>query len=502
MRLRLAISAIGVATLFVAACSSVDAGPGDTSPTTTSAGISSFTSPIVGGEPIAPAGTSGLRNQAGYEFPAAPTVPTEHITASLEESIDDLFLSLLDGLAQEPRVVTLDIPVIEEIGDAGDARAAWVLSDLLGVIGDPFIRTALTDAFELLTGATIGDDPVSERSVWQSVTDHLIAWDLPEPTGYIDWKAELFLLIEPKWKPFFDDRESDIDWRWVGWGGVGIDDRPLGDPFGCPGGCIPALDDPSVTDAAGGDWLADDRLIFGVTVNGESRAYPKHQMEAHEMVNDTLGGRRLGIPYCTLCGSAQAYFTDSVPEGVEVPVLRTSGLLSRSNKVMYDLTTFSVIDTFNGIALSGPLREAGIVLEQTSVIVSTWGDWKEAHPDTTIVAEDGGIGRPYRLDPLGSRDANGPIFPIGDVDERLAVQEQVLGVFADDGTPIAFPVAAVRAELDIGATVHLLGVQVVADGSGIRAVASDGSEVVGHQAFWFAWSQFNPGTVVWAPPSR
>jgi len=30
----------------------------------------------------------------------------------------------------------------------------------------------------------------------------------------------------------------------------------------------------------------------------------------------------------------QAYFTDQVPDGVDRPVLRNSGLLIRSNKVM------------------------------------------------------------------------------------------------------------------------------------------------------------------------
>jgi len=67
-------------------------------------------------------------------------------------------------------------------------------------------------------------------------------------------------------------------------------------------------------------------------------------MEVHEMVNITIGGRRLGIPYCTLCGSAQAHFLDLLPEGVAPPVLRTSGWLSRSIRVMYDLRTRSVLD--------------------------------------------------------------------------------------------------------------------------------------------------------------
>ena len=135
--------------------------------------------------------------------------------------------------------------------------------------------------------------------------------------------------------------------------------------------------------------------MFGVTEGDEAVAFPRNIMEVHEMVNMTIGGRRFGIPYCTLCGSAQAYFTDDVPEGVETPVLRTSGLLSRSNKVMYDLVTSSAFDTFTGAAVSGPLREAGVVLEQTSVRVTTWGEWKAEYPETTIIAEDGGIGRSY-----------------------------------------------------------------------------------------------------------
>jgi hypothetical protein len=485
MRMRLAISAIGVAALFLAACSSVDE---EVSPSTTVQAAAE-------GIAIGPSESASLRNQAGYEFPPAPPVPEGPLPELVQENFDILFGGLAAGIGA-------DVSVITEIGEAGDARAAWLLSDLLGLISASEARNETIRAFQTLTGANLSDDPVSRRSIALSSADHLIAWDLPAHPGYAEWKGQLFLILDSRWEPFFADTEADIDWRLVRWGGVPLDDRPLGTPVGCVGGCIPALDDPAVTDASGGDWYPDDRLVFGVTVNGESRAYPKNIMEVHEMVNDTLGDRRLGIPYCTLCGSAQAYFTDSVPDGIEVPLLRTSGLLSRSNKVMFDLVTFSVLDTFNGTALSGPLREAGVVLEQTSVIVSTWADWKQAHPDTTIVAEDGGIGRAYALDPLRDRDADGPIFPVGDVDERLPTQEQVLGVFAADGTPIAFPVAAAREVLDAGGDVLLLGVNVVANGSGLQAFDADGVEVVSHQSFWFAWSQFNPETVVWSPPDN
>jgi hypothetical protein len=243
-------------------------------------------------------------------------------------------------------------------------------------------------------------------------------------------------------------------------------------------------------------WLAESDVVFGVVHNGEALAMPRNQMEVHEMLNLSLGGDRLGIPYCTLCGSAQAYLTESVPPEFSTVVLRTSGLLSRSNKVMYDLVTKSVFDTFTGEARSGPLGTAGVVLPQITVVTSTWGDWVEEHPTTRVIAEDGGLGRTYDPNPLGDRDADGPIFPVGPVDPRLDVHAKVVGVIAPDGTPVAFPVVAAKSALDSGETVALGGFEVVADGGGLGVVGPEG-EVAAHEAFWFAWSQFHTDTLLW-----
>jgi hypothetical protein len=54
-----------------------------------------------------------------------------------------------------------------------------------------------------------------------------------------------------------------------------IDDRELGDTDGAArGGCIPALDDPAVTDADGGDWYPDDAIVFGIVEGDEALAIP------------------------------------------------------------------------------------------------------------------------------------------------------------------------------------------------------------------------------------
>lgn len=422
---------------------------------------------------------------ADATFGSAPSTPDTPLAPATKRALDRLLGDLRFGV---------DRTAVGTIGGSGDARLAWVVSDVLRLVQVGSEADALVAAFERLTGVTLGADELA-RGEWRAVTDRLIAWELPAPPEYVRYKAASLTLVEPRWKPFFADSEADIDWRIVSWGGVLIDDRPLGDPNPCLQGCIPALDDPGVTDAAGGSWYPDDAIVFGVVVGGDARAYPKNIMEIHEMVNDTLGGRRIGMPYCTLCGSAQAYFTDTV--GDHDLVLRTSGLLSRSNKVMYELGSKSILDTFTGRALSGPLRKADVRLDQATVVTSSWGAWKKAHPETTIVARDGGIGREYESDPLQGRDDNGPIFPIGSVDPRLPVQEPVVGVIAPDGTPLAFPAAAAKAALRAGETVELGGVRLLLDGDGLRAVLESDDDVVSHQAFWFAWSQFNPGSAVW-----
>ena len=329
------------------------------------------------------------------------------------------------------------------------------------------------------------------QNPWGNVTDHLIAWDIPAPPDYLGYKRAIFTNIVPEWDRIFV--EGDIDWRHVSWGGVLIDDRAY-DATDAVCNCIPAADNPEVSSADEATWLKDDDIVFGVEVNGEFRAYPRRIMEVREMVNDTLGGRDLGIPYCTLCGAAQAYFTDELPDGVERPILRTSGLLIRSNKVMYDVETLSVFDTFLGKAVTGPLAEKGIKLKQASVVTTDWGTWKAEHPETTVLVEALALGRDF--DFRNNRDADGPIFPIGDVDPRLPVHEDVIGVVTASGKPVAFQRSAAMVALRQGASITVENVSLVLDAGGVKAVDANGTDLGSHQAFWFAWSQFYPGTIL------
>ncbi len=45
------------------------------------------------------------------------------------------------------------------------------------------------------------------------------------------------------------------------------------------------------------DYLQPDDRVFGVTINGESRAYPIRIVDAHKMANDVLGGEPIALAY-------------------------------------------------------------------------------------------------------------------------------------------------------------------------------------------------------------
>ncbi len=420
-------------------------------------------------------------------FGAAPETPEGDLAPEVKAAADALF-ARVEG---EDVFTDEDAANLEIISVSGDPRMAWLLSDMLRLT-----RTAaLIEDISIGAEKLIGIDITNADSRWGELTDHLIAWDTPAPPSYLEYKRNLYIRIVPEWEPLFEDGR-DIDWRHLSWGGVGIDDTPYDKTDVTCGQCIPAVDNPDTVEVDDADHLVDESIVFGVEINGEARAYPRSMMEVREMVNDTLGGRDIGMPYCTLCGSAQVYFTDKMPDGIERPVLRTSGLLIRSNKVMYDIQSGSVFDTFLGSAVTGPLADKGIVLEQHTVTTTTWGEWKAEHPDTTVLAANVGFGRNPNF--RNTRDAEGPIFPIGDLDQRLGVHDDVVGVITEADTPVAFPVDEAQKTLEDGGTVVFEGVELRAEAGGLVAYAEGTDDViVSHQAFWFAWSQFYANTEVW-----
>ena len=121
--------------------------------------------------------------------------------------------------------------------------------------------------------------------------------------------------------------------------------------------------------ASDAEYLLDTDLVFGIEINGDARAYPLRIMGWHEMVNDVIGGVPVALAYCTLCGSGILF--DTQLEGTDEPlVFGSSGLLYRSNKLMFDRKTNSLWNQFSGEPVVGPLVGSDIKLKVRPITLS------------------------------------------------------------------------------------------------------------------------------------
>ncbi|MGB7431608.1 MAG: hypothetical protein WA921_03980, partial [Ahrensia sp.] len=63
----------------------------------------------------------------------------------------------------------------------------------------------------------------------------------------------------------------------------------------------------------------------------------------------------------------------------------------------------------------------------------------------------------------------------------------------------AFQRSRAMAALQGGVRVGVDDVALVLEAGGLKAVDANGTDLSSHQAYWFAWSQFYPDTLLWTP---
>ena len=169
----------------------------------------------------------------------------------------------------------------------------------------------------------------------------------------------------------------------------------------------------------------------------------------------------------------------------EVLEFGTSGLLYRSNKLMYDRGTETLWRQFTGEPVVGELVGSGIKLEVLPVLLTTWGDWLATHPDTTVLDIDTGL-YPAELyvpewDPrsiyYGVRRQPESSFPVWDKSDRLPEKSEVLGLIVN-GEARAYPVETLQQQPVLNDTLGGRGLVVITpgEGAGARAFQRDGQE--------------------------
>jgi hypothetical protein len=249
-------------------------------------------------------------------------------------------------------------------------------------------------------------------------TDNTASYSLPVPREELEYGASrdaIPAIVEPRFAPDWSDLETAV--------------RPYDVEF------------------YSRPRLHDTDLVIGLVREGEARAYPLSILRWHEVVNDHFGGPIL-VTFCPLCGSGVS--TSREVRGKST-VFGVSGLLWRSDLVMYDRRTESLWSQLIATAIRGP--ETGTELGFLPSSLTTWGEWRDAHPDTGILLpppiSDTVVGRttraynrnPYALVYDSSRQIG--IGQEAFTDERLHPKEVVLGV-RHDGVSRAYPLSVVK----------------------------------------------------------
>ena len=341
--------------------------------------------------------------------------------------------------------------------------------------------------------------------------------DLTPKTGYLEFKAAQYSRIDPEFGRFLDPRHPrTIRPEEIIFGGV-------------PKDGIPALRNPRMISAEAATYLEASDVVFGVSINGDHRAYPRRILASHEMANDVIGGEAVSLSYCTLCGSAIVY--RGTLESDETYTFGTSGLLYRSNKLMYDHQTNTLWSQILGEPVVGPLVGKGKKLEVLPITITTWGEWKAMHPETKALSLDTGFRRDYSGQVYADYFASAELmFPVWKLSDELEAKEWVW-TLEINGVKKAYPLVALFQEPLIHDVVGEVGIVLIADrasgsvrvfesggyefslegssstlvseGVGFRIsedalVSEDGSvalgRIPGHQAYWFGWYAFHPDT--------
>lgn len=435
------------------------------------------------------------------------TVATIQAPASAS-ALDDVEIGtlartvLFGKLAERPDALQ---PLVDR--DKPDVIPSLVLAARY-IPGDPSILVAIS----FLADQVIQD--WKDAMLWVEAHPEVVPHE-----SYRGLKLELLKRLDGSFERFLGadraKRENmKIRLEEIVWGGVPVDG-------------IPSLDKPKLVAAGEASYLLDDDLVFGVSINGDVRAYPLRIMGWHEMFNETIGGVPVALAYCTLCGAGILFETQV--EGRERPlVFGSSGLLYRSNKLMFDRETDSLWNQFTGQPISGPLVDAGITLKMRPVTITSWAEWKTMHPDSKVLSIDTGHRRDYSPGAVYQDYFSSPdlMFPtIVRNEDTVKRKDYVFGI-RDVGAARAWPVEAFSGKPVINDAIGTRNLVLVGDAQTrtVRAyergdrtfaasakahhlsesggdwalteealVGPDGTKlarVPGHVSYWFAWDGY------------
>jgi len=132
------------------------------------------------------------------------------------------------------------------------------------------------------------------------------------------------------------------------------------------------------------------KLVIGLVINGEVKAYPVEIIAYHHQVQDTVGGDPVMVTYCSVCRTGRV-FSPFVKGKIEK--FRLVGM-DHFNAMFEDATTKSWWRQATGKTVAGPLK--GTALKEIESEQMSLGAWIRKYPNTTILQPDVLFAKQYK----------------------------------------------------------------------------------------------------------
>jgi len=134
------------------------------------------------------------------------------------------------------------------------------------------------------------------------------------------------------------------------------------------------------------------RLVVGIEVDGQARAFPIQFIGYHHQVRDTVAGKPVMVSYCTVCRTGRVF--SPVVDG-RSETFRLVGM-DHFNAMFEDASTHSWWRQANGEAIAGPSK--GKALTEIPSRQVTLAEWLREHPSSLIMQPDAGLKDNYSTD--------------------------------------------------------------------------------------------------------
>jgi hypothetical protein len=134
------------------------------------------------------------------------------------------------------------------------------------------------------------------------------------------------------------------------------------------------------------------RLVVGIDVDGQARAFPIQFIGYHHQVRDTVAGKPVMVSYCTVCRTGRVF---SPIVGGRSETFRLVGM-DHFNAMFEDASTHSWWRQANGEAIAGPSK--GKSLTEIPSRQVTLAEWLREHPSSLIMQADSGLKEHYSKD--------------------------------------------------------------------------------------------------------